>query len=86
MDDSTITCDEIMESYVEERKIIPTIFNERKATCKRQNFYILLAVLLIIIALLIAVSIYCYLIKYLTRQKYLLPFHVKINKSKEVMY
>ena len=86
MDDSTITCDEIMESYDEERKTFPTIFNEKKATCKTQNFYILLAVLLIIIAFLIAVSIYCYLIKYLTRQKYLLPFHVKINKLKEVMY
>ena len=39
-------------------------FNEKKATCKVQNFYILLAFLLITIALLIAVSIYCYLIKY----------------------
>ena len=35
-----------------------------KAIFKTQNFYILLAFLLITIALLIAVSIYCYLIKY----------------------
>ena len=52
MDDLTITCNEIMESYNEE-----TNFNEKKATCKMQNFYILLAFLLILIALLIAVSI-----------------------------
>ena len=39
MDDSTITCDEIMESYDEERKTFPTIFNKKKATCKTQNFY-----------------------------------------------
>ena len=56
--------DEIIESYKEE-----THFNEKKATCKTQNFYILLAFLLITIALLIAVSIYCYLIKYRARQK-----------------
>ena len=39
-------------------------FNEKKATCKIQNFYILLTFLLITIALLIAVSIYYCLIKY----------------------
>ena len=47
------------------------------------NFYILLAFLLITIALLIAVSIYCCMIKYWANQKYLLSFHVtdkKINK------
>ena len=56
--------DEIIESYDEEIKTIPTNFNEKKAICKKQNFYILLAFLLITIALLIAVSIYCCLIKY----------------------
>ena len=35
------------------------------------NFYILLAFLLITIALSIAVSIYCYLIKYQAKQKHL---------------
>ena len=38
-------------------------FNENKTTCKMQIFYNLLAFSLITIALLIAVSIYCYLIK-----------------------
>ena len=64
MDDSEIICDEIIESYNEKRKTIPTNFNEKKATCKMRNFDILLAFLLISISLLITVSIYCYLIKY----------------------
>ena len=34
MDDSVIMCDEIIESYDEETKTIPTNFNEKKATCK----------------------------------------------------
>ena len=40
MDDSAILCDEIIESYDEETKTIPTNFNENKATCKTQYFYI----------------------------------------------
>ena len=52
MDDSTITSDEGIDSYDEETKSILTNFNETKATCKAQNFYILLAFLLITIALL----------------------------------
>ena len=43
----------------------------------------LLAFLSIIIALLIAVSIYCYLIKYRAKQKHLLPFH---DTNNEVLY
>ena len=46
---SVITCDEIIESYDEDAeaksynktKTILTNFNEKKATCKTQNFYIL---------------------------------------------
>ena len=57
MDDSATIYDEII--YTEE-----TNFNEKNVACKTQNFYILLAFLLITIALLIGVSIYCYLIKY----------------------
>ena len=52
MDGSTITSDEGIDSYDEETESILTNFNERKATCKAQNFYILLAFLLITIALL----------------------------------
>ena len=86
IDDSAITCDENIEPYDEETKPIPTNFNEKKATCKIQNFYILLSFLLITITLMIAVNIYCYLIKYLAKQKHLLPFHVTNNELKEIMY
>ena len=75
MDDSAIICDEVIESYNKE-----TNFNEKKATCKTQNLYILLAFLLITVALLIAVGIYCYLIKYLAIEKHLFPFHFTNNK------
>ena len=57
IDDSTIICDEVIKSYQEEIKTIPTNFNEKKVTFKRQNFYILIAFLLITIALLITVSV-----------------------------
>ena len=77
MDDSEIMCDEVIESYDEE-----TNFNEKKAKCKTQNFYILLAILLITIALLIAVSLYCYLIRHEAIQKHLLPFPLTNNKLK----
>ena len=63
MGDSAFS-DEVIESYNEETKPIPINFNEKKATCKTENLFILLAFLLITIALLVAVSIYFYLIKY----------------------
>ena len=43
MDDSTIICDEVIKSYDEEIN-----FNEKKAICKTQNFYILLPLLLLL--------------------------------------
>ena len=48
-----------LESYQEK-----TNSNEKQAACKMQNFNTLLVFLLITRVLLIAVSIYCYLIKY----------------------
>ena len=84
MDNSAIMCDKVIESQAEdvedvkmwksydETKAVPTNFHEQNKTCKKQSFYILLAFLLISIALLIAVSIYCYLIKYQAKQKHLL--------------
>ena len=59
-----ITCDEVIKSYDEEIKTIPTNFDEKNITCKTQSFYILLTFLLVAITLLIAVSKYYYLIKY----------------------
>ena len=34
MDDSAVMWDEVIESYEEETKTIPTNFNEKKAICK----------------------------------------------------
>ena len=48
VDDSTIFCDEVIKSYGEEIKSIPSSFNEKKATCKTQSLYFLLVFLLII--------------------------------------
>ena len=63
IDDSAIIRDEVIELF-EETKTIPTNFNGKKATWKTQNFNILFACLLVTLTLLIAVSIYCHLIKY----------------------
>ena len=73
-------------TYDEETKAIPTNFNEKKATCKTQDFYILLVILLFSIALLMAYSIYCYLIKHWAKQKHLLLSHSTKNVSREVLY
>ena len=59
IDDTVIISDEIIKETA-----VPTSFNKNKVTCKTNNFYVFLTFLLITIALLIAVSIYCYLIKY----------------------
>ena len=58
---------------------------KKDKTCKTQNVYILLVFLLITIALLIAVSIYCFLIKYRAKQNHLLPFLIKNNDLTEVL-
>ena len=63
-----------------------TTKKQKKATYKMENFYILLAFLLITIVLLIAVSICCYLIKYKAKQKHLLSFNETNNELKQVLY
>ena len=67
-------------------KTISANFNEKKATCKMKKFNILLAFLLIIIALLTAVSTYYYLIKYQAKRKHLFPFHDTNNELRKVLY
>ena len=42
---SVITCDEIIESHDEETKTNPANHNEKKASYKTRNFYVLLAFL-----------------------------------------
>ena len=62
-----------------------TNFNEKNVTCKTQSFYILLTLFPITIALLIAVSIYCHLIKYQAKQKDLLLFHDTKSKTNQYL-
>ena len=76
-------CNGITESYNEHAK---RNSDEKEAACKTQNFYIFLEFLLIPIALLIAVSIYCYLIKFRAKQKHLLLFNFTNNKLEEIIY
>ena len=84
-DNSRIMCDKVIESYgedVEAKSYDQANFNEKKSNCKMLNFHILPAFLLITIALLIPVSICCYLIKYRAILKHLLLLHFADNKSK----
>ena len=75
----------VMKLY-KEQKQFEQILKKEKEPLKTQNFYILLVFFLMTIALLAAISIYCYLIKYRAKQKHLLPFHIKNNKLTEVLY
>ena len=72
MNNWEINCDEVIDVGANSKE--KSNFNE-----KTQNFYILLAFSLITIALLVAVSVYCYLIKYQAKQ--LIPFHYINNKT-----
>ena len=61
IDNLIIMCDEIIETAKStSTKTVSINFNVKKVTCKTENFYILIVFLLIIIALLIALSIYWY--------------------------
>ena len=53
------------------QKLFKQILMKKATTCTTQNFYILLTFLLVAIVLLIAVNIYCYLIKYKSKQKFI---------------
>ena len=58
---------------------------KRKQAAKRFFFFPpLLAFLLITIAVLTGVGIYCYLIKYQAKQKHLLPFQLTNIKLNEI--
>ena len=57
----------------------------KRATCKMQNIFILLSFFLITIALLIAFSIYCYLVKYRGNQKTLTILLLKQSIKKNYM-
>ena len=63
-DDSVVTFHEIIDTDAEAKSYDKEIKPIPKKTCETRSFYILLAFSLITIELLIAVRIYCYLIKY----------------------
>ena len=74
IDDSVVSCDEIIDTT---KSILAKTVSMKTVTTKTipiksnsKNFYVLLAFLLITIAFLIAVSIYCYFIKYPAKEKY----------------
>ena len=75
--------DEVIDACADVESNDKTNFKEKKATCKMQHFYILLAFLLITMALLIAGAFYCYLIK--DQAKQLLSFHYTINELRKVL-
>ena len=57
IDDSIITCDEIIEVTKNiPTKAVPTNFNEKLITCKIRSFYILFVFLSITISLLITIN------------------------------
>ena len=72
MDDSVIICDEIIESYNEDAGAEVKSDDEAKLYDETN------------LALLIAVSIYCYLIKHQAKQ--LLPFHYTNKELRKVLY
>ena len=87
--DSAITCNEVIEvtktvpTKTFSWKTVSTNFHREKVTYKIENFYILVAFLLIFIALLITVSIYYCFKKHRPNQKHLLPYHDIISKLKK---
>lgn len=77
VDDSVVTCKEIIESI----KTVPKNFNKKETTCTA-NFCILLTFLFITILLLIIVNTYCYHIKHKSKQRVLT--YDTSNKLKEI--
>ena len=62
------------------QKQLQQILMKNHAICKPKTFYILLVFSLITVVLLIAVSIYCYLVKYQAKKIHLLPYYISNDK------
>ena len=78
MDDLVIMCYKIIDAATEAKLKNKETKNILKIKLMKQkvSLFILLTFSLIEIALLAAVSFYCYPIKYKSKQKHLLPFHI----------
>ena len=70
MDNSTIICHKAIESYDEKIKANSANFVEKKSKLENGKFLYFTCVWLLTIGLLIAVIIYCYLIKYQAIQNF----------------
>ena len=85
IDNSVIACVKIIEvTKTVPKKPFQQKPVQQKLFQKKLLYQILLTFLLITIALLIAISIHCYLIKYRSKQKYLLAYHNTSEKLKEI--
>ena len=65
-----------MKLLKKKQKQLQQILMKKMQSVKQKISIFYLALLLITIALLMAVSIYCYLIQYRVKQKHLLPFRI----------
>ena len=88
-DNLVITCDEIIEpkksvqAKSTSNKTVSTNFNKKVKKRKKRNCWFLLGFLLITIALLVAVSTYCYFIKYRAKKAFItISSHKKIKNIK----
>ena len=76
-----INCNEIIEeTKTVSTKTCPT--NCKKLNCKTKKYIFYSPFYYLPVTLLINVVIYCYLIKYQVKQKYLLPYMSQIASSK----
>ena len=73
-----------LSQTMKKKYLLQQILIKKNITCKIQ--YILLVFLLIPTEILIAVSLYCCLIKYGAKQKHSLPFPFTNNELKEIMF
>ena len=60
--------------------------SKKESNLENAKFLYFTCILIFTIVLSIAVSIYCYLIKYKAKQKQLLPFYVTNNKLKKLYF
>ena len=85
IDNSVIACVKIIEvAKTVPKKPFQQKPVQQKLFQQKLFYQILLTFLLITIALLMAISIHCYLIKYRSKQKYLLAYHNTSKKLKEI--
>ena len=73
MDDSAIICDEVVESYNEEMRSIPTSFNGKNVICKTEFLHF--TYLFINYHYVIDSCYYILLFDKISKKIYLLPFH-----------